>query len=165
MEPKTKRGQKALALSGVIEMKHYYPVIFFPDETGTGRKTFGAQVPDIEGCLTQGEDLTDAMNWIVDAIGTMLDGVDEKDYPKPSKPADLDLSEYPPDSIVNIIEFDTEKYFHTIKYTAQKKGLNIKQTAELLGAPYRTIQNYWNGERRPPAWLERLIVKEIESLA
>lgn len=138
-------------------MKIYYPAIFY-----RGEKYFIAQVPDLQGCLTQGEDLTDAMNWVIDAIGTWLDGVDEKDYPPPSKPSELDLSEYPPDSIVNIVEFDTEKYFHTIRYTAKKKGLNIKQAAKLIGCPYRTMQNYWRGERRPPVWLEHLIVKEIE---
>lgn len=142
-------------------MKIYYPVIFFPDETYSGEKTFGAVVPDLQGCLTQGEDLTDAMYWIIDAIGTWLDGLDEKDYPKPSKVCDIDLSDYPPDSIVNVIEFNSDKYFHAIRYAAQKKGFNIKKTAEILGAPYRTVQNWFNGSRRPPAWLEKLIVEEI----
>lgn len=146
-------------------MRIYYPVVFFPDETGTGTKTFGAVVPDLQGCLTQGEDLADAMFWIVDAIGTWLDGLDEKDYPTPSKLNEINLSDYPPNSIVNIIEFDTEKYFHTIRYEAKKAGLNIKQTAELLGAPYRTVQNWFNGTRQPPPWLERLIVKEIQAVS
>ena len=139
-------------------MKLYYPTIFY-----RGEKYFIAEVPDLQGCLTQGEDLSDAMFWIVDAIGTWLDDVDEKDYPKPSKLAEVDLSNYPQDSFVNLIEFDTEKYFHKIRYAAKKKGLNIKQAAELIGCPYRTMQNYWNGERQPPTWLEKLIVKEIES--
>ena len=143
--------------------KHYYPTIFFPDETASGKKTFGAVVPDLQGCLTQGADLSEAMFWIVDAIGTWLDGIDEKDYPLPSKVADIDLSEYPADAFVNIIEFDTEKYFHTIRYEARQAGLNIKQTAELLGAPYRTVQCWFNGTRQPPPWLERLIVKEIQA--
>lgn len=141
--------------------KFYYPTIFFQDETASGKKIVGAIVPDLQGCLTQGDDLSDAMFWTVDAIGTWLDGLDEKDYPAPSKVSDLDLSEYPDDAIVNVVEFDTEKYFHTIRYAAQKAGLNIKQTAELLGAPYRTVQNWFNGSRTPPPWLERLIVKEI----
>ena len=106
--------------------KCYYPVIFFPDETASGKKSFGAVVPDLQGCLTQGEDLSDAMFWIVDAMGTWLDGLDEKDYPAPSDVANINLSDYPEGSIVNIIEFDTEKYFHTVRYAAKKAGLNIK---------------------------------------
>ena len=143
--------------------KCYYPVIFFPDETVSGEKTFGALVPDLQGCLTQGEDLTDAMYWTVDAMGTWLDGLDEKDYPKPSKPSDLDLSEYPEGSIVNVIEFDPDKYFHTVKYAATKAGLDIKQTAELLGAPYNTVRNWFIGTHQPPPWIERLIVEKIQN--
>ena len=138
--------------------KHYYPTIFY-----RGEKNFIAIVPDLQGCLTQGADLSEAMFRIVDAIGTWLAEFDEKDYPPPSKVADIDLSEYPADAFVNIIEFDTEKYFHTIRYEARHAGLNIKQTAELLGAPYRTVQCWFNGTRQPPPWLERLIVKEIQA--
>lgn len=139
-------------------MKIYYPTVFY-----RGEEKFIAEVPDLQGCLTQGDDLQDAMNWIVDAIGTWLDGLNEKDYPPPSKAAEIDLSVYPEGAFVNIIEFDTEKYFRTIKSVAQKKGLNLKKTAELIGCPYRTMQNYWSGERRPPAWIERLIIRELES--
>lgn len=139
-------------------MKIYYPVVFWQ-----GEKYFCAQVPDLQGCLTQGDDLTEAMFWVVDAIGTWLDEFDEKDYPEPSKASDIDLSEFPAGSFVNIIEFDTDKYFGTVRYAAKKAGLNIKQTADLLGAPYRTVQNWFNGERRPAPWLEKLIVKEIQA--
>lgn len=150
---------------GVIEMaKCYYPVIFFPDETASGEKTFGAVVPDLQGCLTQGDDLTDAMYWTVDAMGTWLDGLDEKDYPKPSKPDELDLSEYPEGTIVNVIEFDPDKYFHTVRYAAKKAGLDIKQTAELLGAPYNTVRNWFKGTHQPPPWIERLVVEKIQSV-
>ena len=138
--------------------KHYYPTIFY-----IGEKNFIAVVPDLQGCLTQGEDLSDAMYWVVDAMGTWLDGLDEKDYPKPSKPSELDLSDYPEDSIVNIIEFDPDKYFHTIAFVSKKAGLNVKQTAELLGAPYRTVQNWFSGKSQPPAWIERLVIEKIQS--
>lgn len=141
--------------------KFYYPVIFFPDETASGKKNFGAVVPDMQGCLTQGDDLSDAMYWVVDAMGTWLDGLDEKNYPAPSKIADLDLSDYPADAFVNVIEFDTDKYFHTVKYAAKKSGLDTNQIAKILGAPYRTVQNWFSGKSRPAPWVERLIVEKI----
>lgn len=50
-----------------------------------------------------------------------------------------------------------------IKQARIEAGLSIKELAELLGAPYRTVQNWNLGERKPPEWLERLIVKEIYS--
>ena len=89
---------------------HYYPCIFFPDEP-TG---FGVVVPDIQGCLTQGEDLTKAMYWTVDAIGTMLDGISEEDFPKPSKIENIDISEYQ-NPIINIVEFDPDEWKKNLK--------------------------------------------------
>ncbi len=141
---------------------HYYPTIFFPDEPSG----FGAVVPDIQGCLTQGETLTKAMYWAVDAIGTMLDGVAEEDYPKPSKVEDLDLSEYP-GAIVNIIEFNPEVWkasFNPIRKAREQAGITIKELANILGAPYRTVQDWNSGARKPPAWLTKLIVEKIESV-
>ena len=140
---------------------HYYPCIFFPDEP-TG---FGVVVPDIQGCLTQGEDLTKAMYWTVDAIGTMLDGTDEADYPQPSKVEDLDLSEYP-NAIVNVVEFDPEKWkktFNPIRKAREQAGMTVKELSNLLGAPYRTVQDWNAGVRKPPEWLIKLIVEKIET--
>lgn len=141
---------------------HYYPAIFEPAEDIKG---FVVTVPDISGCFTQGEDLTKAMYWTVDAIGTMLDGVDEKDFPAPSKPEDLDLSKYP-GAFVNLIEFDPDKWkktFNPIRKAREAAGMSIRELSILLSAPYRTVQNWDNGTRKPPAWLAKLIVEKIES--
>ena len=42
-------------------------------------------------------------------------------------------------------------------------GLSLKELADLLGAPYRTIQDWVYGTRKPPAWIAKLIVEKIES--
>ena len=46
------------------------------------------------------------------------------------------------------LEDDTVKMIHadTEKYTRKQVGLNIKHTAEILDAPYHTIQNWFNGK-------------------
>lgn len=140
--------------------KYYYPAIFFPDGDG-----FGVIVPDLDGCFSQGDDLNKAMFWTVDAIGTWLDGVDEKDFPQPSKPDKIDASEYP-NAIVNVIEFDTEKRksaLNPILRARENAGLSIKELAELLGAPYRTVQDWNNGNRNPPVWLQKLVVEKIQN--
>ena len=123
-------------------------------------------VPDVQGCHTQGESLTKAMYWTIDAIGTMLDGVEEKDYPAPSKIADLDLSEYPPDVIVNIVEFDSDLWksgVSPIRKAREAAGLSIKELANLLGAPYRTVQDWNSGARKPPEWLQKIIIDKIQN--
>ena len=145
-------------------MKLYYPAIFRPK--GDGLEGYTLRFPDLPGCFTMGDDITECHSMAQDAIGLMLEDYAEKDYPVPSSITDVDLSNYPEGSFVSLVCFDKELYDtekNPVKFASQKAGLNIKQTAELLGAPYRTVQNWFNGTRQPPPWLERLIVKEIQS--
>ena len=44
-----------------------------------------------------------------DAIGCMLDDVDEKDYPQPSRVNDIDTSLYT-ECFVTLVEFDRQIY-------------------------------------------------------
>lgn len=143
-------------------MKIYYPVIFFQGESGK----FIGIVPDLQGCLTQGDDLTAAMYWIKDAMGTYLFDVDKKDFPPPSKIEDIDTSEYP-NAIVNVIEFDFDEWKSSldnpIRHARQNAGIPVNRLARLMRAPYRTIKNYDKGKTKPPKWLQNLIVEKIEN--
>ena len=56
-----------------------------------------------------------------------------------------------------------DKENNPIKYAHHKAGLNIKGLAELLHAPYRTVQDWNSGKRMPPKWLQALIVEKIEA--
>lgn len=140
-------------------MKHYYPVIFFPEEN-----SFSAVIPDLDGCFSQGKDLTRAMYWVQDAIGTYLYDVNEEKFPSPSKVSDIDTSEYP-NAIVNIIEFDFEEWKSSlnnpIRHALYNSGMPARQLAKIMGAPYRTIKNYDEGKVKPPEWIEKLIVEKI----
>lgn len=143
-------------------MKIYYPAIFEPAEDIKG---YVVTVPDIQGCHTQGATLSKAMYWTVDAIGTMLE--DATEYPKPSKPSDIDLTGYPEGTIVNVVEFDSEVWkseVNPIRKALETAGLTIKELSNLLGAPYRTVQDWNSGARKPPLWLQNLIVEKIQSV-
>ena len=140
--------------------KHYYPAIFQKCEEGG----YAIIVPDIQGCVTQGDDLNDAMWMASEAIGCMLEGVEEKDFPTPSDMKDVDCSQYA-DSFVTLVEFDKEAYDRScnpIKAAREKASMSIKELSEFLGAPYRTVQDWNKGKRIPPKWLQNLIVEKIE---
>lgn len=144
-------------------MKYYYPAVFEPAKNDTG---FIITIPDIEGCFTQGDDMEECMYMAHDVIGCMLEDVEEKDYPAPSNIKDIDLSEYDPDSFVTFVTFDKEQYDrdkNSIKAAREEAGLNIKQLAELLKAPYATVVDWNNGRRKPPVWLQNLIVEKIQN--
>ena len=78
----------------------FYPVIFHPEDTG-----YSVSVPDVEGCYTQGETMSEAVSMAQDAIGLMLE--DCKVYPKPSNPADIELQ---PGDFVVMVQFDAAAY-------------------------------------------------------
>ena len=50
--------------------KYFYPVIFEPEEVGVS-----VYVPDLPGCVTQGDSLEEALEYVQDAIGLMLEDV------------------------------------------------------------------------------------------
>ena len=126
-------------------MKYYYHAVFESAKNNIG---FIITIPDIGSCFTQGD-----MYMTHDAIGFMLEDVEEKDYPAPSKIKDIDLSDYEPDSFVTFVIFDKEQYdrdTNIIKSAREETGVNIKQLAELLKAPYANVVDWNNGRRKSP---------------
>lgn len=86
-------------------MKHYYPAVF----EGAQEGGYTVTVPDIDGCFTEGKTLEKAMWMAQDAIGCMLEGIDESDYPRASGVNDIDTSGYT-DCFVTLVEFDKHIY-------------------------------------------------------
>ena len=143
-------------------MKYYWPAVFEPMANANG---YVLTVPDVEGCLTQGYSVEEAMEMAHDALGTMLEDVSEGEYPKASAVNDIDLSGYDAGSFVSLVCFDKERWDREtagIEGARVSAGLSIKGLAELLGAPYRTVQDWCRGKRVPPLWLQRLVIAEIE---
>lgn len=142
-------------------MKHYYPAVFEPATEGG----WCLVVPDVAGCVTQGDDLDECFEMAHDALGTMLDGVEESEYPKPSSIHDISLEGCDAGSFVSLVCFDKERWDREtggIEGARQAAGLSIKGLSDLLGAPYRTVQDWCRGKRTPPEWLQRLVIAEIE---
>ena len=145
-------------------MKYYYPAVFTPK--GCGLKGYELEFPDVPGCFTMGDDVDECLQMAQDALGLMLEDYEDGKYPAPSEIGEIDLKDYPEGSFVKVVCFDKAKYdaatVNPIKHASSCFGLNIKQTAELLGAPYRTVQSWFNGTRRPAPWVERLIIEKIQ---
>lgn len=49
-----------------------------------------------------------------------------------------------------------------IKEARKKAGLTQEQMSEKMGIPKRTIQNWENGVTKPPEYVERLVVENLE---
>ena len=52
------------------------------------------------------------------------------------------------------------------KITAARKAARLtqKQMSEQLNIPKRTIEDWDSGKRRPPSWVEALLLEKLQSM-
>ena len=102
--------------------KLFYPAIFHKAEEGGFLVTF----PDIPECMTQGDDMQQAYEMAVEALGlsitTMEDGKIE--FPDASQPDQIDVGE---GEFLVVIEFDLMEYRRKHCSRAVKKTLSIPE--------------------------------------
>lgn len=103
-------------------MKLIYPACFYPCEEGGYTVVF----PDLPGCITEGDTLTEAVNMATEAAsGWLLDSI-EKNQPIPQV---SDIKSIVPDEyengFVSIISLDLDEYSKKYGNKAVKKTLTI----------------------------------------
>lgn len=87
-------------------MKLVYEVIFTPFENGEG---YTVEVPDLPGCVTEGDNLAEAIEMGQDAasgwiLGELEDG---HSFPRPSIPSSISI---PEGSFANFLVLDIDAY-------------------------------------------------------
>ena len=99
--------------------KLFYPAVFCKEDIG-----YSVRVPDVPGCNTQGDTMTEASEMAFDAIGLCLSVMlDEgKEIPFPSVPDTFELSE---NEFVVMISFDFEAYNRLCDMRCVKKNCTI----------------------------------------
>ncbi|MCD8358610.1 MAG: type II toxin-antitoxin system HicB family antitoxin [Oscillospiraceae bacterium] len=95
--------------------KIYYPAVFHPEETG-----YSVSVPDIEGCFTEGDTMDETVEMAVDAIGLMIEDMEEP--PAASVPQSVDTEG---GDFVLVVPFDIVEYRKKHDSRAVKKTLTI----------------------------------------
>ena len=53
---------------------------------------------------------------------------------------------------------------NALKSARKAAGLTIKQMSEFLEIPTRTIEAWEAGDREPPVYVEKLIIKELSRI-
>ena len=96
---------------------YYYPVVFEPEDKG-----YSAFVPDLPGCMTQGESLAETLEMLQEAMGLSLEGLEGKDFPQASAPEDIVVKKQ---QFLMMIEFDKNAYDKKYNTKAIKKTLSI----------------------------------------
>ena len=102
--------------------KLFYPALFHKAEEGG----FWVSFPDIPECLTQGNDMTQAYEMAVDALGLALTCREKEQQPLPdsSDPTTITPEH---DAFLVVIEFDMLSYKKRTSSRAVKKTLSIPE--------------------------------------
>lgn len=105
-----------------MKQKLFYPAIFHKAEDGG----FWISFPDLPECLTEGNDMQEAYEMSVDALGLCLTSriAENEDIPTPTLPEDILLDS---DSFLVVIEFDRIAYKKKTNSKAVKKTLTIPE--------------------------------------
>ncbi|GFI28877.1 antitoxin HicB [Lachnospiraceae bacterium] len=102
--------------------KLFYPALFHKAEEGG----FWISFPDIPECLTQGEDMAQAYEMAVDALGLALTCREKEQQPLPSA-SDPTTITPESDSFLAVIEFDMLAYKKRTNSRSVKKTLSIPE--------------------------------------
>lgn len=103
-------------------MKLVYPAILKPFSDGA--KGFTVNVPDLPGCVTEGDSMADAILMGTDAAsGWILDEWESgRDVPPPSDPKKLEIGEA---GIITLLALDMDSYAEKYGSKAIRKNLTI----------------------------------------
>lgn len=100
--------------------KYFYPVVFHPEEEGG----YSVWVPDLPGCCSQGEDISEAVAMIQEAMDLYLEFSFDEGQPAnmPSNPKEIAVEG---DEFVVMVECDLLLYQKKYNNKAIKKTLTI----------------------------------------
>ena len=118
--------------------KLFYPAIFHKAEDGGFWVTF----PDIPECMTQGDDMQQAYEMAVEALGLALTSreAEKEEIPAPSEPYNITVDS---DEFCAVIEFDMLAYKKRTNSKAVKKTLSIPEwlnaEATALGVKFSQV--------------------------
>ena len=101
--------------------KLFYPAIFHKAEEGG----FWVEFPDIPECMTQGDEMQQAYEMAVEALGLSLTTMEDagEEIPRASLPEEITAGE----GFVVVIEFDMMEYRKKHCSRAVKKTLSIPE--------------------------------------
>lgn len=102
----------------------FYPAIFQVETQG-----YSVFIPDIPGCMTQGDTMEEALAMAQEAIGLMLEDVAPADYPAASLPQALALEK---DQFALMVPFDKLAYDKKYNQRSVKKTLSLPKWLDTL---------------------------------
>ena len=107
-------------------MKYTYTAVF----TKRGKKVY-ARVPDLDGCITTGKDLIDAIDQMADAMAAWLCAAEDENFPIPATTPQSKIAHTRGD-LLSIIKADTLAYRAATDTRAVRKNVSLPRWLSLL---------------------------------
>lgn len=107
-------------------MKNVYAAVLTPIPDCSG---YAARVPDVNGCITSGTNIQDALDNIKDALAACLCTLEDYNQPVPAASAPETI-QHESGSIIALVDIDTLKYREETDTRAVRK--NVSMPAWLL---------------------------------
>lgn len=128
-------------------MTYIYPAIFSPASVDGRGTVYTVEIPDIPGCITEGDSISEAITMAREALAGCILAMKQakEDIPKPSHCRDLADSATDND-FVTLIDVDLIDYMRRKESKSTIKTVSLPQwlavMAEEAGISYsRTLQN------------------------
>ena len=107
-------------------MKYAYTAVF----TEKNKKVY-ARVPDLDGCITTGKDLIDAIEQMADAMAAWLCTAEDENLPIPATTPQSKIAHNSGD-MLSIIKADTLAYRAATDTRAVRKNVSLPRWLSLL---------------------------------
>ena len=145
--------------------KYLYYAVFEQEEDG-----YNVSFPDLPGCLTCGDDMSDALHMAQDVLEGWMIGVenDKETIVTPSEPKQIDI---PKDALLIPVEADTKLARIKFANKAVKKTLTLpfwlNQEAEQAGVNFSKILqdglvNYLKGFKQQPLYVNEKTTEYLD---
>ena len=152
-------------------MQYDFPAVFYSDEHAVAFHFF-----DRDDWFSFGDNIDEAISAAEDVLCDALLMLEREGKQIPV-PTPLDKVEVKPLQLVKMIHADTDKYAreleemndrdaiqhaaNPIRELRERQGLSVKELADILKAPYRTVQDWDAGKSKPPDWVLLLILDRV----
>jgi predicted RNase H-like HicB family nuclease len=123
---------------GIDHMKLVYPAVFYPGENGA----YAVEFPDLLGCVSGGQDITEAIEMAQDAAcGWIVNELERgKSIPPPSSHEEIQPDPDEPGGFVNLLVLDMDDF--ALKYGKRAVRKNLTIPAYLATAADKRNINY-----------------------
>ena len=101
---------------------YIYPAIFTEENHGS----YSVRFPDVDGALTCGDNLQDALFMASDALSLMMVGTEDEHQPIPA-PSDIKSIRTNPNEFCTLISCDTDRYRRLLRNKAVRKTLSVPE--------------------------------------